>query len=111
MNNMKPIKVWAIYTTTNEWGNKGGLVIVTDSEVEADKHNEGVGWYGGQGHKEERLAIRIGNSPIHFFLIDGEVDYPIKLNEKMGLAESKIKKNALKKLTDVEKAVLGLGDE
>lgn len=106
---IKPIAVWAVYTTENEYGNLGELLTVMTSRVAAEKESQGKGWYGGQGAVEERKVIKVGNDK--HFLLDEKVDYPIPLDKKVNDRELKLRKQALKKLSKDEREVLGLIDD
>lgn len=103
MNKSYEIKeVYSVYTTTDEYGRRGRLVGHFSDKTEADNQAQGQGWYGGKGDVVKIYSITIdGNT---FALQSKET---IKLNEIYGDEYYK-KQNALAKLTDEEKKLLGL---
>lgn len=108
MKNKNVKTVWAVFSTRNEYGSfdevddfKGAYEL----KNEADKQAKGQGWYGGDGHVEQRTAVRYGNG---WYITSHTL--PIKLNIKHVDQTKTIREQALKKLTQKEKMLLGLED-
>lgn len=98
--------IYAVYTTTTEWGKKGELVCHTTSKRVAEFMADGAGWWGGKGMIIEQTALVIGGE---IFVLDDSD--PITVEDMSALnqiATDKMKEKALAKLSPNERKALGV---
>ncbi len=106
------IQVWGIHTRGDD--RTDGPVTAWFSTKEVAKQAAyRTGWYGGDARVSEHFAIALKthypsskDTYIEYFVVSqaGPIDLDGKLKEN----QERIRKEALEKLTDIEKAVLGL---
>jgi uncharacterized membrane protein len=101
------IKVWAAYAEDSQ-GHRGGCLGYSSSHSAAAQMAENKGSWGGPGQVVEEKAIRIvfasGFGPEVYIIKAGPVDLDGFKKKK----EEELRRQALAKLTDEEKEVLGL---
>jgi len=85
------------------------LKFVAETKDQANELCQGIGWYGGQGHAEKRKAFQLEDN--NYLLLDEEQDVPFELDKPIENVERTLRKKALDKLSDTDKAILGLKDE
>lgn len=98
--------VYCVYETLDEFSRRGGLVGIFTSLTDAEKHNKGVGWYGGNGAIVAKNVILIDDE---VFLL--ESDRPVLLDvtsKEIKRREQERKNKILQKLTKEEQEILGL---
>lgn len=106
VNTFGPIDVVAVYGEDDD-GRRTGLCGVTLSASFAEELAKGKGSWGGKGQIVPRKAIAVGDGTV--YLIEGTA--PILLAEHRAdveAAEIRRRNEALDKLTDADKIVLGL---
>ena len=101
--------VYVVWETLNEYGKKGQCVGVYDNKVKAEDIAKGRGWYGGNGAIDERTAIVNGNDEC--FVLDNTIKEGIPLNIDYATHLKEAKAEALSKIIDSAKRILGLIQE
>lgn len=84
---------------------RGALIAVCSTEVNAKAQAAGKGWYGGDGDVIQRKAVKIDGK---VYLLDEFHPKPVDLDGEQAKVKARIRQEALKKLSDVEKDALGL---
>lgn len=102
---VKFIYIYAVYTTENEYGRLGSCVGFFSKSNDADLAAKGQGWYGGNGVVQPRRAIQIDNE---YFLLDKDFHTKIIIDTNLHKLEEQKKAEALAKLTEEDKILLGL---
>ncbi len=100
------INAFAVYSTVDEYGRRGGLVGVFTHESDADNRANSSGWFGGRGEKV----------PVTVF-IDGDKNYMAERISEIDLLDTDLPQlrrsqieAAKAKLTPEERALLGIDD-
>jgi hypothetical protein len=101
---------YAVFETVDECGRQGKLIGIFTNMGDANTSAAGKGWYGGHGAIELRRVIKnsIGNE---CYLLDSTVFHTVKMNVNFDEEQKLTRRRALDKLSDAEKAALGLANE
>lgn len=102
---IKFIFIYAVYTTENEYGQLGSCIGFFTKASDANLVAEGKGWYGGKGVVQTRRAIQVDDK---YYLLDKYFHTQIIIDTDLEKFKEKKKEEALAKLTEEEKILLGL---
>lgn len=98
---------WAVYETIDEYGRRGSLVGVFDSEGGGKLAAKGVGWYGSEGSIDKVKLLLVGSGLGQMaIMITGPL--PLPLNAKLADIQKKRRAEALAKLTPEDITLLGI---
>lgn len=98
---------WAVYETVDEYGRRGSLVGVYDTEDSGKLAAKGVGWYGGEGSIDKIKLMLVGSGLGQIaVMINGPL--PLPLNAKLADIKKKRRAEALAKLTPEDITLLGI---
>lgn len=100
----KPFKAWEVWETTNEFGRHGAMIGLFTDEADAKRFAEGKGWFGSNGSVVGGQAVTIGDTIYLIREMINKDDLNISLPEKAKLR----REQALAKLTDEDKRILGI---
>ncbi len=99
-----PVRMWEVYTTIDEYGRDGEMVGLFSDEVMANAAAKGKGWWGGKGDVRPVFALDCHNGYYQVL----KYRNPVKADTDIVKLREDIKTKALAKLTEEEKALLGL---
>lgn len=102
------VGVYAVYEIHDEYANRKTLRKICRTKHESEIASVGLGWYGGPGYVEKKMAIIDPETGSVYLLVSSsawEFEDVAKRKEEM---KQRAKEAALAKLTPEERKLLGL---